>query len=33
VNGRARGAWFALAYLAGLLLLLGAAYLYLSGTA
>jgi hypothetical protein len=33
VNERTRAVAFALAYLAGLLLLLGAAYLYLSGTA
>jgi hypothetical protein len=32
VNERTRGVLFALAYLVGLLLLLGAAYLYLSGT-
>lgn len=33
MNERTRGAWFALAYVTGLVLLLGAAYLYLSGTA
>jgi hypothetical protein len=33
VTGRSRGVAFVLAYVAGLLLLLGAAYLYLSGTA
>jgi hypothetical protein len=33
VSGRSRAAWYALAYVAGLLVLLGAAYLYLSGTA
>ena len=33
MNGGTRGVWIALGYVAGLLLLLGAAYLYLSGTA
>jgi hypothetical protein len=32
MSGRSRGVALALAYVAGMLLLLGAAYLYLSGT-